>query len=1090
MTINARSRALFRLPAAATLFLAAPLFVLPLIAGWAAAPQTGVAKKTIQFNRDIRPLLSDNCFYCHGPDKNHRQADLRLDVREAVLARQIIVPGKPKDSKLFARVMTSDADEQMPPPSAHKVLTPKQKQTLQTWIQEGAEYEPHWAYIVPKRPVVPKVSLPGFPVRNAVDAFVQAKLAEKHLTPSPEADKRTLLRRVTLDVTGLPPTPAEVTAFLTDKSPNAYEKVVDRLLQSPHYGERMATPWLDLVRYADTVGFHGDQNQNAWPYRDYVIDSFNQNKPFDTFTVEQIAGDLLPHATPEQKTATAFSRLTMMTREGGAQDKEYLAKYAADRVRTVSIAWLGSTMGCAECHDHKFDPFSQRDFYSLAAFFGDVQQWGVYADYGYTSPEIKGYNNDSPFPPEITVQSRYLLDRMAQKQARLTRLAEETAPTCKPGGRESAHFEAWRKAGALFWAVHPDGWETFAAPVVSSVAAPPAPAAPMKAPAKPAATAAVTPAPNPSPSPTPPPAPAFAVLPGGEVRFADAAPGNVQITVAPTGPALAALRVQVLPDTVPNGGSGTIFRTGAKSALLTLSAAITRQAAPDKPESITFRYASADYFEPRYNSGFALLGVGKGWKLSGAYAGRSQTSVWLPETPLILSPGDKITVTLPNAGMACVKVSASPFVPASPDAQTISPALRAALQNERAAAIAPLVLRAYLMGTGWDAPRLAAAKALEADIAACRDGKTPVLTTVSVKPAVTRVLPRGNWQDESGPIVQPAVPHFLTIANTATDAQKPLTRLDLARWIVSPQNPLTARVYVNRLWKQFFGNGLSGQVEDLGAQGEWPSHPELLDYLAVEFERDWNIKRMVRLLVTSATYRQSSSLRPELRTLDPNNRLLASQNPRRLEAEFVRDNALSVSGLLNEDRGGPPVKPYQPANYYAAIQFPDRPYQAETDERQYRRAVYSHWQRTFLHPALLNFDAPSREDCTAFRTVANTPQQALTLLNDPEFVEAARVLAARTLSAPVPAKNKETDAARLEWAYQTVLARSPKPTEKQSLLRFLNAMRTAYKAHPGDAEKMLAIGNAPAPKGDMNENAAWTSLCRVLLNLNETITRY
>ncbi len=1071
MPTNARRRALFPVSAAA-LFVSAPLAVfalVPTLALWAAPPQTAVGKKTVQFNRDVRPILSDNCFYCHGPDKNHRQANLRLDVREAVLARQIVVPGKPKDSKLLSRVFTNDSDELMPPPSAHKTLSSAQKQTLKTWIAEGAEYEPHWAYIAPKRPVVPSISIVGFARRNAVDAFVQAKLAEKRIKPSPEADKRTLLRRVFLDLTGLPPTQADVAAFLADTSPTAYEKVVDKLLASPHYGERMATPWLDLVRYADTVGFHGDQNQNAWAYRDYVVDAFNKNKPFDVFTVEQIAGDLLPNATLEQKTGTAFARLTMMTREGGAQDKEYLAKYAADRVRTVSIAWLGATMGCAECHDHKFDPFSQRDFYAMAAYFGDVQQWGVYADYGYTSPELRGFNNESPFPPEITVQSRYLMERIKSQQAKLTHLALETAPLCKTGASQATAFEDWRVNAAMFLTAHPDGWETFATPSAVGMANPaPAP----KAGDKPA---------------LPMPAPTVAVAPNGDVRFTNAAPGNVQITVAPTMPTLTALRVQVVPNA---GASGTIFRAGADSALLTLSATVTRQNAPDKPEAIAFRYASADFAEPRYSNGSTFLGVHRGWRLSRDSAQAMQTSVWLPDKPLTLALGDKITLTLPNSGMATVRVSASPFAPASPDSQTIDPALRAALKNPASATNSPVALRACLLSTGWDAPRFAQAKAIESEIENCRNGKTPVLTTVSVKPAVTRVLPRGNWQDESGPIVEPMTPQFLTLAveksGPKTETAKPQTRLDLAKWIVSPQNPLTARVYVNRLWKQFFGNGLSGQVEDLGAQGEWPSHPELLDYLAVEFLRDWNVKRMVRLLVTSSTYRQSSSLRPELRTLDPNNRLLASQNPRRLEAEFVRDNALAACGLLNTDIGGPPVKPYQPANYYAAIQFPDRPYAPETDDRQYRRSLYTHWQRTFLHPMLLAFDAPSREDCTAFRTVANTPQQALTLLNDPEFVEAARVFASRVQAAPVP----RTDASRLNWAYQTLLSRAPKPKEKASLLRFLNAMRAAYKANPGDAQKLLTVGNAPVPSGDANENAAWTSVCRVLLNLNETITRY
>jgi hypothetical protein len=509
---------------------------------------------------------------------------------------------------------------------------------------------------------------------------------------------------------------------------------------------------------------------------------------------------------------------------------------------------------------------------------------------------------------------------------------------------------------------------------------------------------------------------------------------------------------------------------------VTLGAAVHRAGGgPDEP--IRFRHAGANLATPRYDGGSAVIGVQDGWRLDPTHRAERHVSVWLPDKPVHLADGDALALTFPKVGAARLRVSASPFVPEDPSRDAFPASLRAIVAGGHS----PAALRAYLVGTGWDADAFARAKALEADILTCRGGETPVVVTKAVAPAVVRVLPRGNWQDESGPVVTPAVPHFLPLPAGAAKGRR-LTRLDLARWLVSPQNPLTARVYVNRLWARFFGTGISGLVEDLGAQGEWPTHPELLDWLAVEFrESGWDVKHMVRLLVTSSAYRQSSAYRPG----DPGNRLVERQNPRRLEAEFVRDNALAIAGLLNVDAGGPPVKPYQPAGYYANLQFPDREYVANADEREWRRGVYVHRQRTFLHPMLANFDAPSREDAVCTRTVANTPQQALTLLNDPSFVEAARVWAGHLLASPA-----RTDAARLEAAYIRALARPPHPKERAELLRFLSDARAAYRARPDDAKRLLAIGYTPAPPGDPVENAAWTTVCRVLLNLHETITRY
>src|SRR2546425_1082641 len=431
------------------------------------AAQASAGKKSgLRYNHDIRPILSDDCFFCHGPDKNKRKAKLRLDVREVAVEKEAILPGKPDESQLVKRIYTTDADDVMPPPETHKILTPEQKKLLTQWIAEGAEYEPHWAYVKPARPVVPDIKNPQR-VRNPIDAFILHTLETRGIQPSPEADKRTVLRRLSLDLIGLPPTREEVESFLHDSSSKAYERQVDRLLTSQHFGERMAVPWLDLVRFSDTVGYHGDQNVNVFPYRDYVIDSFNKNKPFDQFTREQIAGDLLPHPTTEQLIATGFNRLNMVTREGGAQPKEYLSKYAADRVRTISTTWLGSTMGCCECHDHKFDPFSTKDFYSIEAFFADIKQWGVDQDYDYTpNPDLKGWSNDHPFPPEITVDSPYLHQRLERLERRIVELESAAAAKWKTNAQQRAAFDDWRRWSVKFLKQWTNGW-TVPAPSVT-----------------------------------------------------------------------------------------------------------------------------------------------------------------------------------------------------------------------------------------------------------------------------------------------------------------------------------------------------------------------------------------------------------------------------------------------------------------------------------------------------------------------------------------------------------------------------------------------------------------------------------------------
>ncbi len=996
----------------------------------------------VTYNRDIRPILSENCFRCHGPDKNMRKAKLRLDQREVALEKEAFVPGNADKSELVRRIFTSNPDDLMPPPDSNKKLTADQKELLRRWINEGAIYQPHWAYILPTRPAIPEVKNKSW-VANSIDAFVLSELEKKGIQPSPPADNRTLLRRLILDLTGLPPKADEMEQFLSDHSRKAFSKQVTRLLASPHYGERMAVPWLDLARFADTVGYHGDQNQHVFPYRDYVVDSFNSNKPFDQFTIEQIAGDLLPHPTPAQLTATCFNRLNMMTREGGAQPKEYLAKYAADRVRTVSTTWLGSTMGCCECHDHKFDPFSTADFYSMEAFFADIQQWGVYMDYNYTpNPDLKGWSNDHPFPPEIQVPSAYLQKRQDAMASEIKKLLH----TASPKELKNESFLAWQSNLVADWKQTQTPWRSLEVVLDKSE---------KEAKAK--------------------------LRADGSVLLTEKIPDGFQYTLHSEVGSVAALKLAVIP--TPEH-EGRILQKGATSQLVQL---VAQKQKNGKAESeIHFYYSEAARKTKRFANGYEIPGLQNGWLLDKDALDQPQTSIWCLDPPVQLNEGEDLIIQVKGENLGCIRLYSTRAVQAMVNGMDVNDQLWQITVNSDHSRAGQLELyRAWKVSSPSSEALFDNYKKLFASWRQCENGMGWTMVTQHRDPPITRVLARGNWQDETGAIVSPATPHFLPAKSTEKKGN--LSRLDLARWLVSKENPLTARTFVNRLWKQFFGSGLANPVDDLGAQGEPPTHPELLDWLAVEFqESGWNVKHMVELIVNSQTYRQSSKERKDLQEIDPSNRLLAAQNPRRLEGEFVRDNALAIAGLLNLEMGGPSIHPYQPPNYYVNLQFPDRDYYPDQDERQYRRGVYMHWQRTFLHPMLANFDSPSREECSAIRTVSNTPQQALTLLNDPEFVEAARVLAQKLLTPPAL-----TDKARLESAFQRALSRSPNARESDSLLRFLDHQREHYKTDLAEAEKLQHVGLAPADsKIPSAELAAWTQVCRAVLNLNEVITRY
>ena len=754
----------------------------------------------VQFNRDIRPILANHCFACHGPDAAPREAELRLDLEAAAKADrdpQVIVAHNAKASELVNRISTADHDLVMPPVEFDKPLSTKQKILLTQWIEQGAPWDDHWAFVSPTSPPVPTAKQEW--VNNAVDQFVVTRIRELNsgLRPSPIASRATLIRRLSFDLRGLPPTIAEVTGFITTGD---YEAVVDKMLASEQFGERLGMHWLDLVRYADSGGYHSDVPIHISPYRDYVIQAFNENMPFDQFTREQLAGDLLPQPTQRQIIATGYNRLNKTTEEGGAQPGEYLTKYAADRVRTTAGTWLGLTLGCCECHDHKYDPFTTKDFYRFVACFADIEEKGVYG----------GSKRD----PEIKVA---------------------TAPQAK----QIAELEKQH----------------------------------------------------------------------------------------------------------------TLLQS----------------------------------------------------QLEGASQGEA-----------VQKQIDVIKAQQANIEKQFVRT----------------------------------------------------------------------MITRSVEPKVIRVLPRGDWLNSSGPVVTPGVPaHFVKETNSR---EQRFTRLDLANWIVAKENPLTSRVFVNRLWKIFFGRGLSSRLDDLGIQGEWPTHPALLDYLSVRFVNSgWNVKQIIKLIVMSRTYQQSSTLRPIDTSADPTNLYFARQSRWRLEAEFIRDNVLSVSGLLDSTIGGPSVFPYQPSGYWRYLNFPTRTWKSDSGASQYRRGLYTHWQRTLVHPAMLALDAPTREECTAQRSISNTPAAALTLLNDPTFVEAARALAAGVVQ-----QGGERDNDKIRWLFLQVLSRPDTQQELRVVVQILQTAREHFADDPLAAAQLQTNGLFKLESTlDVIEVSAWTMACRVVLNLSETITR-
>jgi mono/diheme cytochrome c family protein len=1015
----------------------------------------------LDFDRDIRPILSDNCFACHGPDEAQRKANLRLDTPEGALqdrkTYKIIAPGDSAHSRLYQRISAVQKSARMPPPYAQRQLTPAQIDLIRQWIDDGARMETHWAWVAPQHPDPPVTKNKKWP-RNEIDRFVLARLEQENLTPSPEADKATLIRRVSLDLTGLPPTPAEVDAFLADKSPAAYQKVVDRLLASPRYGERMAVDWLDLARYSDTHGYHIDSHRDMWRWREWVINAFNRNMPYDEFTIEQLAGDLLPNATIDQKIATGFNRNHMINFEGGAIPEEYQVEYVVDRASTTATTFLGVTMGCARCHDHKYDPIRQKDFYSFYAFFNTIPDKGLDGRFGNAEPvlqlvpdglrpeldsvnarlkELKPEFDEKLIDPLVAEWEKTALDHLpeAPRAGLLAHYAFDGNLSDSSGNYRTARILAGDPGfggGAVDRAINFNGDGVLA--LANGVELDGAFSL------------------------------ALWINPQGKKD------GEVSI-FRKTGLELAMEEYAVIPE----------LRYGTH-LIIRLNGIEVRTAQLIRTEEWTHLTINYD---------------GSG-KASGIH-------VFVNANPADLTvTADRFTRALANTpieigakskgykgGIDDFRIYARELTPDEIDELARHEAIKPLLATPVAKRNKDQKQEISSYFLSYAAPR-----SLESDHAEYLRLNTrlhnlnlAIPTTMVMreaeKPRDTFVLGRGMY-DNPKEKVTPAVPSFLPPLPKGA----PLNRLTLARWMVDPSNPLTARVAVNRFWQTYLGSGLVETAEDFGSQGDPPSHPQLLDWLATEFIRTkWDMKAMTRLIVTSATYRQSSRVTPELLEKDPRNRLLARGSRFRLPAEFVRDNALAVSGLLQEQIGGPSVLPYQPPGLWEELAFGDV-YSAQTYVQGhgadlYRRSLYTFEKRT-VAPASLNiFDMPDREKCTARRSRTNTPLQSLVLLNDPTYVEAARALAQRMLL-----EAGRDPAARINYGFRLATARRPEPRERQVFRDLAERELSIYRKDEPSAGKLLTVGESkPDPRLDKAELAAWTTVASMMLNLDETITR-
>ncbi|MBI3865981.1 MAG: DUF1553 domain-containing protein [Planctomycetia bacterium] len=1013
--------------------------------------QAPARTRKVDYNRDIRPILSNLCYKCHGPDEKERKAGLRLDTAEGLAAKldsgvHAVVAGKSGESEIFTRIASTDPNEKMPPPDSGKVLSLQQVELIKRWIDEGATLRGHWAFIAPVRTPLPAVKH-ELAVRNPIDRFVLARLEQEGLSPSPEADRTTLIRRVTFDLTGLPPTPAEVDAFLSDTSSDAYERLVERLLSNSRYGEHMARYWLDAVRYGDSHGLHFDNERSIWLYREWVIKAFNRNLPFDQFTVEQLAGDLLPNATTDQKIATGFNRCNVTTSEGGSIDDEVFVRYNVDRVETTSTIFMGLTLGCTVCHDHKYDPFTQKEFYQLYSFFNNIAENAMDGNASGPPPIMK-----VPVPEQaaelaaLDQQVGSLRQKIGEELAKIEYVeppvAAETNPT-EP--KEYVWVDDELPSGAKPQGNSP--WEFVSKadkPVFSGEKASTRTAEGLS-----------------------------------QHFFTDASPG---LRVGEGDKLFAHVYLE---PAKPPKEIMLQWNDGSWEHRATWGEDVIPWGAVNSPSRFPMGTLPEAGKWVRLEVDCSQVGLKPGAVINGwAFTQHDGTVYW-----------DKagIVTRTPQAGQAFESQLVWESYEKAQSKSTLPPPLQEIikLEPDKRNDAQKKQLRDYFIENvcGKTKPIF---DPLHTQIAEAEKKRKALddaipMTMVSGEAAARReafLLIRGQY-DKKGDKVSPGVPAALN----AFPKDAPPTRLGLAQWLVAPEHPLTARVTVNRFWQQFFGTGIVKTAEDFGAQGQWPTHPELLDWLAVEFrESGWNIRHVLKLILTSATYRQSSRISPELAQRDPANELL-SRGPRfRLDAEVIRDSALAASGLLVEKIGGKSVKPYQPDGLWEAISFVGSntgTFKQDTGDALYRRSMYTFWKRTSPPPSLLTFDAPSREACTVRRSRTNTPLQALVLLNDKQYVEAARKLAERIMT-----EGGATPAERAAYAFRIATSRKPTADETVVLVRVFESELVEFQADADAAAKLLAVGDAKRNESlDPKELAAWTMVANLVLNLDETVTK-
>jgi hypothetical protein len=1044
----------------------------------------------IEFNRDIRPILSDRCYTCHGPDQAQRKSKLRLDTEAGAKSdlggHFAIVPGDPGKSELVRRVSTDDKARRMPPAWAGAArLSDRDIDLLTRWVAQGAQWQKHWSFLPPRMPDPPDVSDPKWP-KNSIDNFVMARLDREGLKPAAEADRRTLIRRVTLDLTGLPPTPAEIAAFVNDSSPNAYRKVVDRLLASPRYGERMAMRWLDAARYADTNGYQTDGERYMWRWRDWVIDAFNRNLSFDRFTVEQIAGDLLPRASRPQIIATGFNRNHRGNGEGGIIPEEYAVEYVVDRVETTSAAFLGLTLGCARCHNHKYDPFTQKEFYQLFAYFNNVPERGQAFKYGNSPPVIAAPT------PDQEARLAALEHDLSAAESRLSKLEPAIAKA------QRAWEESLEHAPAVDWARSRD--IAVDLPLAGDLRGQILHDPPKTAKYKdlmengPVLTQA------------PPPAVIEPVWKDGAAEFG----------VGRTGGAPAAMfdgKRYVDVGNVANFGfydsftlSAWIYPTSGTGAIVSRAQDETEGAgiglylkdghlqgdlvlrwlddgARVESESTVplnhWSHVALTYDGTRMASGVRIYLDGKNLPLkvhlddlNQSFEAKQPLRIGAGLGPANRFHGNIAKVWIYRAPLTADDIAMLAVPGTLTDIARTVPKKRSAAE---AAKLRRCFVEKYALAEMHDADARALDLRLERQRLAA-SFPTVMIMKEDAAPHETHLLIRGAY-DRPGEKVTPGVPAALP--SLRPDA--PNNRLGLARWMVDPSNPLVARVAVNRYWQMYFGTGLVKTVEDFGSQGEWPSNPELLDWLATEFVRTgWDVKAMQKTIVTSATYRQSSRVTPELLRKDPENRLLARGPRVRLAAEEVRDQALAISGLLVEKVGGPSVKPYQPPGLWKELTGGED-YHPDTGEGLHRRSLYTFWKRTAPPPMMMNFDAAGRETCVVREVRTDTPLQALNLMNDLEFVEAARGLAQR-----MAREGGATPEARIAYAFELATARAPKAREAEILRSSFQYYRDAFQSDPASVGKYLS---GPAADEKATDLAAYTTVAGIILNLDAVVTK-